>query len=293
MPVVGINDVLQLIDKMPEPPKASIQAINMLEDPNVPVSKAADFISMDESLTVKLLKLANSSYYGFQGKVTTAKDAVIRLGANVVKSALYTAMLEGGGVQPGPFFFELWKSSLFTALAAKDLGMMFESNRRDLCFTAGLLCDVGQILLNEAMPDIYPGLVQMAREKVIEVSAAEQKVFGYTHAQVAARLADNWKLPMIYQNTIKFHHTPQAALKQVLPEDLKVICATHTANLLSPLYCADPLTAPVDFAFMADHGVYRRPTDVLFNQITLKFEGYYKEINQMAAAMFDTVGAAK
>jgi HD-like signal output (HDOD) protein len=279
---------MQLIDRMPEPPKASIQAINMLEDPDVPVSKAANFISMDETLTVKLLKLANSSFYGFQGKVTTAKDAVIRLGANVVKSALYTAMLEGGGISPNPFFFELWKSSLFTALAAKDVGVMFESNRRDLCFTSGILCDVGQILLNEAMPDIYPGLIQMSREKGIEVSAAEQKVFGYTHAQVATRLADNWKLPMIYQNSIRYHHNPSGAIKQVLPEDMKVICATHTANLLSPLFCTDVTQAPIDFAFFADQGITRKPSDIILNQISLKFEGYFKEIMQVANAMFDT-----
>ena len=152
----ALEEIIQKLGKIPEPPKAAIQAINMLEDSNTPVVKVSEFISLDETLTLKLLRLANSSYYGFHTKITTVKEAIVRLGVNVVKCSLYASMLEVSGMTQNAFFYELWKSSLFTAFLAKEIGMQLGYPRKDICFTAGLLVDIGQILLATGVNNVTP-----------------------------------------------------------------------------------------------------------------------------------------
>ena len=163
MPVT-IDQILQKIDKMPEPPKASVQAVNMLEDPNVPIAKVAEFISMDECLTSKLLKLSNSAHYGFSGKISTVKEALMRI-EPISSNALCTlpcwiwpglnraSSLSNCGNPPclPPWLPKMWENAWGTLSV-------------DLCFTGGLLCDIGQLLMNEFANQIYTNLVKEVRK---------------------------------------------------------------------------------------------------------------------------------
>ncbi len=284
---VTIQQILEKMDKMPEPPKASVQAINMLEDPNVPIAKVAEFISMDECLTTKLLRLSNSAHYGFSGKVATAKEALMRIGTNIVKCSLYSSMLEGGGFTPGFFFIELWKSALFTAFVAKDVGERLSHPRVDLCFTGGLLCDVGQLLMNEFAPQVYANLVKEVRKANHDIIQAENQVFGFTHVQVGYKLADVWKLPVVYQNVIRYHHDPLLAYNKVLPDDYKIIVAIHVANNLSPLF-GDQSGQHLNMDAIKKAGL-NLSQEIIVKSLSQKFDIYYRDIGRITEAMFGTV----
>jgi HD-like signal output (HDOD) protein len=284
MPVT-IDQILQKIDKMPEPPKASVQAVNMLEDPNVPIAKVAEFISMDESLTTKLLKLSNSAHYGFSGKISTVKEALMRIGTNIVKCSLYSSMLDMAGFKPNLFFIELWKSSLFTALVSKDVGERLGHPRVDLCFTGGLLCDIGQILMNEFANQIYTNLVKEVRKGGHDLLQAENQVFGFTHIQVGYKMADMWKLPITYQNVIRYHHDPMTAYNRVLPDDYKLIIAIHIANNLSPLF-GDQSGKEFKMEAIKKAGL-TIGQELIVNSLKQKFDVHYRDIGRITESMFN------
>lgn len=283
MPVT-IDQILQQMDKMPEPPKASVQAVNMLEDPNVPIAKVAEFITMDECLTSKLLKLSNSAHYGYAGKVSTVKEALMRIGTNIVKCSLYSSMLEMAGFQPNTFFIELWKSALFTALVAKDVAERLAHPRIDLCFTGGLLCDIGQLMMNEFATQIYTNLVREVRRGGYSLLQAENQVFGFTHVQVGYKMADLWKLPITYQNVIRYHHDPISAHNRVLPDDYKIIVAIHIANALSPLF-SDQSGKDINMEAVRLAGL-SLSQEVIVKSLSQKFDIYYRDIARITDAMF-------
>ncbi len=286
---VTIDQILTKMDNMPEPPKASVQAVNMLEDPNVPISKVAEFISMDECLTAKLLKLSNSAFYGYSGKVTTIKEALMRIGTNTVKCSLYASMLELAGFRSDPFFIEMWKSALFTAFVSKDVGQRLNHPRVDLCFTGGLMCDIGQLLMNEFAPQVYGNLVSQVRKGGYDLVQAENQVFGFTHVQVGYKMADTWKLPVVYQNVIRFHHDPMASVNRVLPDDYKLIVAIHVANNLSPLF-GEQNGKYINMDAIQKAGL-SLSKEVIVNSLSGKFDLYYRDINNITNAMFGLTNA--
>lgn len=281
---VTIEQILTQIDNLPEPPKASIQAVNMLEDPNVPIARVAEFITLDESLTSKLLKLSNSALYGYSGKIYTVKEAMMRIGTNIVKCSLYSSMLESSGFKTSPFFLELWKSALFTAFVSKDMAAKLNHSRPDLCFTGGLMCDIGQLLLNEFSNQLYGNLIREVRKHNLDLVQAEHQVFGFNHVQVGYKIADLWKLPVIYQNVIRYHHDPVAAHKRVLPDDYKIIVAIHVANSLSPLF-GDQSGRNLAMEAISLAGVKASPESIVQNLMP-KFPAYYRDIARITEGMF-------
>lgn len=279
-----LQQLLQQLDTMPEPPRAAIQAVSMLEDPEVSVGRIAEYISMDECMTSKLLKLSNMAHYGSSRRVATVKDALIRMGTNTVRCALYSSMLEMAGFKPNFFFIELWKSALFTAFVAKDMGLRLAHPRPDLCFTAGLLCDVGQLIFNEFASDIYGNLVQEVLKGSLDLIEAENQVFGFTHVQLGYKMADLWKLPPMYRNTIRYHHQPMDAYGKVRPDEFKLVVAVHVANSLSPLF-ADPAGDSISLTAINKAGLHL-PLDMIIRGLSQRFDLYFRDISRMTDSMF-------
>jgi HD-like signal output (HDOD) protein len=195
-------------------------------------------------------------------------------------------MLEMAGFQSNRFFVELWKSSLFTALLAKDVAERLSHPRVDLCFTAGLLCDVGQLLMNEFATDIYAAMVKEVRRNGYSLLDVENQVFGFTHVHVGYKIADIWKLPITYQNVIRYHHDPLTAYGRVLPDDYKIIVAVHVANNLSPLF-GDQSGKELDMDALKAAGL-TLSQDIVMQTLGQKFEAYYRDIARITDTMFAT-----
>lgn len=289
--MITLDSIIKNIEQLPEPPKASVQALNMLEDPKVSIAKVAEFISMEEVLTSKILRLANSAFYGFQGSVHTVGEAMMRVGTNVIKSTLYSSMVEVSKFKITPFFLTLWKSALFTAFAAKEIGGRLKISRSDLCFTGGLLCDLGQIAINEFVAEEYKKLVLESQKSGRFLTEAEYEAFKFTHVQVGLKLADAWKLPIVYQNVIRYHHDPLRAYMKVLKEDYKLIASVHVANNLSP-YITDGSGEGIDRKVLQNAGYGYEP-EILINSIRPKFELFTNDIERITEAMFGTSTAAR
>lgn len=282
---ITLNHILEKIDTMPEPPKSSLQALNMMEDPNVSLTKVAEFLSMDETLTAKLLKMSNSAYYGFQGKVRTVNEALTRIGLNLAKSTLLLSMVNNSGLKPNPFFKELWASALYTAFLSKEMATRMSLPEVGICFTGGLLCDIGQLFINEADWHLYASVTQAARENEMSMHICEQQQYGFNHTRVGVQVAEGWALPHIYPAIIKHHHDPKHALGTVLPNEFKMIVAVHVANSLTPLFTQ--MTGKHIQADCLKQAGLTLPLETVVRTLVQRLEFIKRDVDNIVAMMFE------
>jgi HD-like signal output (HDOD) protein len=211
-----INDLLDRVNGF-STFSSVIQRINgLLMDDSAQVSTIAGEIVKDQSIVVKVLRLANSSYYGLATKVTTIPMAVTILGMNTVRD-LVTAVsaFQLFAMQRDCVFdpIGLWWHSIGSAVAARGLIVSGTHAQRDRVFVCGVIHDIGKLAMAQVMPARMSLLGDAAKERPdIPETDLEEDLLGFTHAQVGAELAVRWSFPETYREAILHHHSPGVLL---------------------------------------------------------------------------------
>ena len=206
------NQIYARIDELPALPAAIVQLMELLEDQECPVSSITQVISQDPALTGKLLKVANSAYYGFSGQIATLDRAVALLGLNMVKSlALSIGVVH---VLPqkekkGAISLQgLWLHSVAVATVCKELADRLQpGGEHEHLFVVGLLHDVGKILMLHFFPDQFQEALDLTNQpEGPRLHLSESQVIGLDHGQVGAMLLKRWKFPRQVVAPILGHH---------------------------------------------------------------------------------------
>jgi putative nucleotidyltransferase with HDIG domain len=211
-----IERLIKAIDRLPALPRVVNKAIKLLDDPQSTAKKVADVISYDPILTARLLRIANSAFYGFPRKIKTVRDAIIVLGFDTIKSLavaasvhrMFNAEMAGYGIERG----ELWRHSVGCALCAQALAAETGQDF-DEAFVAGLLHDVGKVAIQHLIGEDFKEIIQLVIEDNLSFLQAENVVLGFDHAEIGARVAAKWNLPISLVNAIKYHHNPHESKK--------------------------------------------------------------------------------
>lgn len=208
----------ELLELAPQPTTAEL-VLRVAEDPNADGHRLARVIETDPALAARVLRLANSAYYGASRKVASVQHAVVMLGFPTVRALALSAAL---GVldeahDPGPLGF--WPHALSTAAAASVIAKRLAHNTAD-AFTAGLLHDVGAMLLYRRNPRAFAA-TQMAGDgtRITDILLAELSTFGTTHTQAGAAALDAWGLPGAVVEAVATHHgadEPRHTLGRIL-----------------------------------------------------------------------------
>lgn len=225
------EEILSKISEVPQMPPSATAVVHVLRDPNSDIAKITRAIELDPGLTVNVLKLANSAYLGFSRSVSTVREAVVRVGVNsilsivVAKAVAPIAVKEvkGYDLQPG----ELWKHSVFVAIASDSLAKVLSVKSLDFVFTAGLLHDIGKTLLGTYIEVGAAPIVEMVAEQGISFEAAERSLLGIDHAAVGGALLELWKLPENIVETVRYHHNPE-----LLEGDRTAVDIVHVADAI-------------------------------------------------------------
>jgi putative nucleotidyltransferase with HDIG domain len=205
-------------------PTASVEIIRVLQEPDAPNSKLAQAIEYDPSLTSNLLRLANSAYFGYQRSVSTVRDAIFLLGRNEIFQMVVASVvgkmtqesIRGYGLSPS----ELWDHLMGVAVVSKKLGEALHSKIPSYTFTAGLLHDIGKVVLG-TFGEVDPGpILELAEEEQIDLVTAEQRILGIDHAEVGACLLESWNLPAYLAEVVRWHHDPGKDTGQALVSGL-------------------------------------------------------------------------
>jgi HD-like signal output (HDOD) protein len=159
--------------------------------------------------------VVNSSFYGFPNRITTITHGIVILGFNTIKSIVLSSTIFDvfrRAVKPGDFDRnEFWKHSIGCGAAAKAIGRRLHYPMLEELFIAGLLHDVGKIVMDQFLPDKFQEVVALVRERDILIYDAELAVLGATHADVGAWLFEKWNLSKGLIETTRCHHNPALA----------------------------------------------------------------------------------
>ncbi len=203
-----------------------IQEITELtECPETNAGDVATVISSDQVLSAKVLRLVNSPVYGFPGRISSITHAVVLLGYNVVKGlALGTAVF--GSL--GQHVQGLWEHSFGCAVLSRRLAQKVGIPDADEVMVAGLLHDLGKVVLAYLEPEAYGTAMERAESERQHVAACERAVFTVDHARVNRWLADEWRFPKRLTQPIIYHHQPEAA-----KGNQGVVDVVHLADILA------------------------------------------------------------
>jgi len=227
----SLGELIATTNELSSLPSTTMQLMKLLDDETVEAAKVLEVIEQDPSLTSNLLKLANSAFYGLRRQVGSAREALILLGnQTIVNMAFATSM---GDVLRGPLAAyrlgrnDLWHHALGTALAATHLASKFgRQETREHAFTAGLVHDIGKLLLNRPLKS---ELDQLPPECNFDcMLEAETHILGFDHAEAGARLGEAWNFPPYLVNAIESHHQEPSD-----SSDWDLIRAVSAANLVT------------------------------------------------------------
>lgn len=224
--------VLEEIDRLPSLPRAVIEVLRLTADPRSRAREVADAIGQDPALTARVLRLVNSAWFGFSAPIATAHHAVVILGFETVRAlavgvaALRTARASGAAAAP---LDEYWRHSAAVASCARDIARTaLPAASWGEAFTAGLLHDVGHLVLASVAPKALRWVLECGRRHARPLPRLEREILGLDHAELGAYAAERWGLPEVLVSAIRHHHDPRKA-----EEYRDIVAAVHLANIVA------------------------------------------------------------
>lgn len=242
---IAMDDVLGRIHNLPSLPVVVMELLASMGQDDANIEALAEKITKDQALSAKTLRLANSSFYGMARQVTTIQEAIAILGFRTVRSLAATAALIGNfSANPGNSFdfTPFWRHAIGAAVCARELAPHLHLNP-DQAYTAGLLHDIGRLVLVTQFQPQYQATMTYRAERDCHLLDAEHAVLGLDHAQVGHALTRHWQFPLTMQQALAEHHAPSSFGMQ--PLSLVVMAADAIAHALDLSLDADDLVAPV------------------------------------------------
>ncbi|MBI5386493.1 MAG: HDOD domain-containing protein [Verrucomicrobia bacterium] len=214
MAVKNLDVFLDRAEHLPPAPRILPQLLVKLAEPDTDTGEVVELIAYDPTLTAKALKFCNSAFYGLATPVDSLHDAVNRLGFQsifiLVASISGSHLVAAGRQEYGIDSTLLWKHSVVTALAAQGLARD-RGDDETSAFTAGLLHDIGKLVLADALQEKYAELLQESADKQQSLLDAEEAFLGANHAEIAGRLLERWNFPPSLTAAVAWHHEPGKA----------------------------------------------------------------------------------
>ena len=228
---LSLEFVISAVNDLPALPQVVLQVMELTDDEKTTAQDISNVINQDQAMTLKVLKLANSAFYGFSRRISSVADATVRLGFKTIRSLVLAASVsdmlnkpvEGYALEQGA----LWDHSQSCALAARIIAKRVKYPRVEQAFTAALLHDIGKVIFNSVMKENYQEVNDLVEQEGIPFMDAENRVLGFDHAAVGGRIADKWKLPAELVEAIACHHAPERATI-----DPQLTAIVHTADVV-------------------------------------------------------------
>ncbi len=225
-----LSQIMDKVDAFPSIPGSALRLLELVDQADAPIQEIEDVLRLDPGLTANVLKLTNSAFFGLPAKVGSMKRAVMLLGLRKLKQLIMASCLNAVMDKDIPGYDlpagELWRHSIAVSVAAEGLVRELDLESGDDIFTAALLHDVGKMVLGQFIDDDYAAL-EAAAGSTVSFEIAEKEVLGTDHAEVGARILEQWSLPEALVHAVRWHHNPEKS-EEVHPSTDIV----HVANML-------------------------------------------------------------
>ncbi len=212
-----LTKIVQTTGDLPTMPHLASLIMSKLSNPNTSTNEINEIISKDQSLAARVLKIANSAFYGCPRAITSLSDAVGIMGFNSIRSLVMASALRDFFKTSGLAEKLLWEHSIVAGAVSKLIAKSIRFSKSEEAFLAGLLHDIGKVVLYIKLPDEMSGIVQeVYNNSGSTFREAEQEAFGFDHAQVGELVARKWNFAEEIVEVIGNHHRPEQA--KTLPQ---------------------------------------------------------------------------
>jgi putative nucleotidyltransferase with HDIG domain len=205
-----IENLIENMDELPTLPSIFFTINKMLSDPRTSAFDVGNAISGDQVIASKVLKLANSAFYGFINKVNTISHAIAVLGFSSTKNLVLTtsvlSTLKLNDTIKGFNLTDFWKHSAAVGAIAKVAANETCPQKQEEAFVAGLLHDIGKLILAICAPEVFAEILNLALSKNCLFLEAEREILGVSHQEIAVKINEKWKLPEEIVAVIANHH---------------------------------------------------------------------------------------
>jgi putative nucleotidyltransferase with HDIG domain len=228
---IDLENRLKKIIDLPTLPVVANNIILITQNPKSSALEVGRAISQDQALVSRILRIANSTFYGFPRKITTITHAIVILGfANIRNLVVTSSILDILPSKGRDGYFDregFWKHSLACGVTSKLIANMLGIKNIEEVFIWGLLHDFGKLILDTYFNEDFAQVFRLVKEKEIPIREAEEELLGFDHAMVGGRVADKWNLPPALIKVIRFHHNPPQA-----NESMRMVAIVHLADVL-------------------------------------------------------------
>ena len=227
-----IEDIVSRTSDLPTLPAAALAVMRESDSEHGTAQSVAKYLAQDGALAARVLRLANSSYYGLARSVLEVSEAVVVLGMRNVRNLALVAStypwmnkpLKGYGLAP----HDMWRHSFGVAVAASLTAEKCRKCSGEEAFVAGLLHDLGKTAISVWLENKLPAMLRIAEKDGLPFDAVERKVLGYDHTEVGAHMAESWNLPTALVDVMRYHHRPD----ELVPSNPMVDCV-HIGDYLA------------------------------------------------------------
>jgi len=278
MSLIDIHDLVNENEPLASLPNSFYKLREVVADPTCDFDDIAEIISIDPSLTLRLLKIVNSAFYGFRGEIETVTHALGIVGTEqlmqLVLATTVVRQFKGVDMIDMEYF---WKHSVACGLSARAIHQAREEYDGERFFVAGLLHDIGRLVMCLKAPDQLRVVLDFAKKSGDRWHKAEAKYFGFDHGAVGGALLRAWNLPKSLQEAVAHHHFPASA--QNFPLEAAIV---HLADNISHQVVAQPDNG--DDRFCAGQDAWdavQLSKDIHLQQIIEQVETQFEDVSQI------------
>lgn len=229
-----INNIIKEIEEFPTLPTIYSTLSDVMANPRSTATDVANVIAQDQSSATKVLKTANSSLYGFRGRITSISQAVVYIGFEEVKNLCIALsimdMFDMKQLSKVLSPVDLWKHSIAVGVISRYIARTLGFSNLEEYFVSGIVHDIGKLLFMKAIPDVYTKVLEYALENNVSLREVEKETIGMTHTLAGKLLAERWRLPKPIQDVISNQYT---GIKEGKSDNL--VATVHLANVVASM----------------------------------------------------------
>lgn len=245
--MMSTKEIIAKIGNLPSLPTVAARINAEMENENLSATLLGAIIAEDPALASRMLRLANSAFYGMPRQIASIERAVMVLGFDTVRSLAMSISIFSffqKGICPGIDVIGLWNHSLGVAVSARLLVMRTSPKLAEQAFLLGIVHDIGKIaLISQCLNDMEEVYRSIGQEGFSQ-EEAEMKVLGFTHQKLGSHLVDEWKFPALFVTGVKLHHDLPPVLKNSDQDTAQLTRALCVANQLAKALALGVSTNP-------------------------------------------------